>query len=82
MATSKTYTQANQAAKYVLQLEGLDLFVSDKQGLTGCNLTENVKKARKFSIGFDSEADKAGIWTAAIQLQCNNSDMRFKAVAL
>ena len=74
--------QANDAAKFVLQLDGLDLFVSDKQGLTGCNLTENVKQARKFSIGFDNVEIKVKAWTAAIQLQCNNKSMEFKAVTL
>ncbi len=83
MATvTQLQKQANQAEKYVLQLDGLNLFVSDKQGLTGCNLTENVKQARKFSIGFDNMDMKVKAWTAAIQLQCNNKDMEFKAVTL
>lgn len=83
---TKTISQLRKevklAPKYVLKMDGLDLFVAEKQGLTGCNITDDLNKAMKYSIGFDNEEMKAGIWTAAVQRQCNNKDMKFEVVYL
>lgn len=74
--------EAKLAPKYVLKMDGLDLFVAEKQGLTGCNITEDVNKAMMYSVGFDNEEMKTGIWTAAAQRQSNNKDIKFEVVYL
>lgn len=73
--------QAQLAPKYVLQIDGLKLFVAEKQGLTGCNLTDNINEAMKYSVGFDNEETKAGIWTAAAK-RMMNTDVKFNVVYL
>lgn len=79
---SQLRKEANKAPKYVLKMDGLDLFVADKQALTGCNITEDVKKAKMFSVGFDNEEMKAGVWTAVAQLMTNNKDVKFEVMYL
>lgn len=73
--------QAQLAPKYVLQMDGLKLFVAEKQDLTGCNLTNNVNEAMKYSVGFDNEEMKAGIWAATAK-RMMNTDVKFKVVYL
>jgi hypothetical protein len=57
--------QAEQAPKFVLHLENFGLYLSAKQGLSGCNLTPNIAEAMQFSEGFDNPQTKIGIWSAA-----------------
>jgi hypothetical protein len=73
--------QAQLAPKYVLQMDGLNLFVAEKQGLTGCNLTENINEAMQYSLGFDNEEMKLGIWTATAK-RMMNTDVKFNIVHL
>jgi len=79
---SQLRKEAKLAPKYVLKMDGLDLFVAEKQGLTGCNITEDVNKAIKYSVGFDNEEMKAGIWTAVAQRMTNNKDVKFEVMYL
>lgn len=78
----KTFSQlqkeARTAPKYILKMDGLDLYVHKKQGLTGCNITEDKKKALAFSVGFDNEEMKSGMWTAIAQRMTNNKEVIFK----
>ena len=69
-----------KASKYILKIEGLDLFLSNQQGLRGCNLTENVNDALEYSIGFDDKDVKCNIWNATIRLMTNNKNVTFKAI--
>jgi hypothetical protein len=81
MTTLSLRKQAQLAPKYVLQMEGLNLFVAEKQGLTGCNLTDNVNEAMKYSVGFDNEEMKTAIWTATAK-RMMNTDVKFNVVYL
>lgn len=74
--------QILKTKEYVLKMDGLDLFVANKQKVYGCNITADISKARKYSVGFDNEKIKTGIWSAAIQKQCNNNDIKFDVVYL
>lgn len=71
--------EANAAPKYVLKMEGLDLYISNRQPLIGCDITPDIKKAMKFSVGFDNEEIKTGCYTAIAQRMTNNKDVRFEA---
>jgi hypothetical protein len=73
--------KAQLAPKYVLQMEELNLFVAEKQGLTGCNLTENISEAMQYSVGFDNAEMKLGIWTATAK-RMMNTDVKFNIVNL
>lgn len=74
--------EANKAPKYVLKMDGIDLYISDRQPLVGCDITDNIKKAMKFSVGFDNEEIKTGIYTAIAQRMTNNSDVKFQVLYL
>lgn len=74
--------QAKIAPKYVLKVDGINLYLGDKQGLTGCNLVEDVSNAMLYSVGFDSEDMKIGIWDVCVQRQMNNKNINFKAIYL
>lgn len=74
--------QANLAPKYVLKMNGLDLYISKKQPLIGCDITPDINKAMMFSVGFDNEEIKSGVYTAIAQRMTNNTDVSFKVVYL
>ena len=76
---SQLRKEANKAPKYVLKMDGLDLFISDKQGLTGCNLTDKINEARKYSVGFDNENIKVGVWESEAK-RMMNTDIKFNIV--
>lgn len=59
--TSSLRKKALSGPKYVLELNGF--FVSDKQELSGINLTERIEEARTYSVEFDS-LHKTSIWNA------------------
>jgi len=79
---SKLQKEATQAPKYVLKMDGLDLYISNKQPLIGCDITEDINKAMQFSVGFDNEDTKSGIYTAIAQRMTNNKDVKFEVVYL
>ncbi|GGD78989.1 hypothetical protein GCM10011514_48780 [Emticicia aquatilis] len=79
---SQLRKEANKAPKYVLKMDGLDLFIAEEQALTGCNITEDINKAIKYSVGFDNEEFKTKIWTATAQRQLNNKNIKFEVVYL
>lgn len=62
---------------YTLKLDGLNLYLSSKQSLTGVNYTKSIKSAMKFDSTTDNPELKKGIWDSAAKLQHNNSDMVF-----
>jgi len=74
--------QAEQAPKYVIKLDFCEQYVSDTQTLTGVNFTSDIKKARKYSVGFDDPKMKVGIWTAEAQKLMNNKDITLEAILL
>lgn len=73
--------QAQLAPKYVLQIDGLNLFIAEKQDLTGCYLTNNINEALKYSVGFDNEEMKTNIWTATAK-RMMNTDIKLNVVYL
>jgi hypothetical protein len=73
---------AKTAPKYILKIDGLNLFLADKQGLTGCNITNDTNEAMKFSKGFDNEEMKIEIWTLTAQRQMNNKNVKFEVIYL
>lgn len=74
--------QAKAAPQYMLKLEGLNLYLADKQGLSGANLTSTPKKAMKYAVGFDSTDIKLKAWNIAACVQFNNKDVKFEVVYL
>lgn len=74
--------QAELAPKYVLKMEGLDLYYSDRQPLSGFDVTENINKAMMFSVGFDNEEIKLGAIQALIQFHTNNKNVKLEIVYL
>lgn len=74
--------QANTAPKYILKLDGLGLYLADKQQLTGINLTKNIKKAMKYSVGFDDTEMKIKMWNTIAGAQFNNETVKFEVVYL
>lgn len=74
----KLQKQASKAPKYVLKMDGLDLYISSTQPLIGCYITDDVNKAMQFSVGFDNEEMKTGIYTSIAQRMTNNKDVCFK----
>lgn len=70
--------EAKAAPKYILKMDGLDLYISNKQPLIGCDITPDIKKAMKFSVGLDNEEIKTGYYTAIAQRMTNNKDVRFE----
>ena len=74
--------QAQLAPKYVLKMEGLDLYYSDKQPLSGFDVTENIKEAMLFSVGFDNQEIKVGAISALAQYHTNNKNVKFEVVYL
>lgn len=77
MKTLSLRKQAELAPKYVLFIDGAG-YLSNKQGLTGINFTDKVENAEKFSVGFDNEDMKLGIWNAAAKRMFNNADVKFE----
>jgi hypothetical protein len=77
MKISEARKLAKAAPKYVLFIDGAG-FLSDSQGLTGVNFTQDESEARKFSVGFDSEEMKTGIWNAAAKRMFNNPSVTFE----
>jgi len=67
----------DQAAKYVLCLDN-SLYLSAKQNLTGCNLTEHIKQAQIFAYGFDNPTDKLEVWNISLRRLLNNSLASFE----
>lgn len=76
------HKEASKAHKYVLKMDGLDLYISNKQPLVGYDITDNIKKAMEFSVGFDNEEIKSGVYTAIAQRMTNNKDVSFKVMYL
>lgn len=75
-------TKANSGPQYVLKMDGLDLYVSNRQPLTGINITDDIKKAMKFSVDFDNKETKQSIYTTIGQTVANNKSVKFEAVNL
>lgn len=63
--------------KFTLKLDGLNLYLSSKQNISGVNYTSDIKKAMKFDDR-DNSADKISIWNTAAKIQHNNSDVTFE----
>lgn len=82
MKTLSLRKQAQQAPKFVLKLEDLNLFLASTQNLTGCKLTQDIKHAQQFSVGFDNPETKTSIWNATAQRQMNNKNVNFTVVNL
>jgi len=80
MKTLSLRKQAALAPKYVLGVDGVDLYLSAKQSISGCNLTDEISEAQKFSVGFDDPAAKISIWNAELKRLYNLSTVTFKAV--
>ena len=74
---SKTTKATTTLKQYVLKLEDLNLYLSAKQGLTGCNLTEDIKKAQKFDERDDVKT-KIEIWSTTAQRMMNNKSVKFE----
>lgn len=83
---TKTISQLQKEAvatpQYLLKVEGINLWLSNRQNLSGVNLVPNKKGAMKFSVEFDNPEMKAGIWNAAASIQFNNKDVKFEVVKL
>jgi hypothetical protein len=79
---SQLRKEAKLAPKYVLKMEGLDLYYSDRQPLSGFDVTENIEKAMMFSVGFDNEEIKVGAISAVAQFHTNNKNVKFEVVYL
>lgn len=79
---SQLRKDADKAPKYILKMNGLDQFVAEEQELTGCNITDDINKAIKYSVGFDNEEFKTKIWTSLAQRQSNNKEIKFEVVYL
>lgn len=74
--------QAKLAPKYILELDGLGLFVAQDQDLIGCNLTSDINKAIHYSVGFDDENRKANIWECELQRMVNSNNLKLNPVYL
>lgn len=68
-------------SKFVLKVNGIDLYLSSNQSISGVNYCSNIKKAMKFD-GRDNADDKISIWNAAAKIQHNNSDVNFSIIYL
>ena len=79
---SRLRKEANKAPKYVLQMDVLNFYVAETQQLSGVNLTNNINKARKYSVGFDNIEMKINVWNAAAKVMFNNSHVKFNVVYL
>jgi hypothetical protein len=44
-----------------LKAAGMELYLSNKQNLTGVVLTEKIEQAEQFAVGFDSQELKLSI---------------------
>jgi hypothetical protein len=82
MTNQTAKQQAKKAPKFILQMDGLGLYVAEKQGLSGCNLTDNKNKALKYSVGFDNPSDKSLVWSVKAKIMMNISDVSFSVVNL
>jgi len=80
MTTTQLQKEANKAPKYILKMEGLPLYVSSNQGISGVQLVAIPKKAMQYSVGFDNEKMKVVIWNTIAQRQMNNKEVKFEVV--
>lgn len=77
MKTLSLRKQAQLAPKYVLKMDGLNLYYSERQPVSGFDITDDVNKAMMFSVGFDNENIKTGSISALAAYHTNNNDVKF-----
>jgi hypothetical protein len=75
---SQLRKEAKAAPKYVLKMDGLELYYADRQPLSGFNVTENLNEAMLFSVCFDNEQIKVGAINAVAKYHINNADVKFE----
>ncbi len=67
MKTLSLRAQAKAAPKYVLKVDGANFYLANSQPLSGINLTDNIKEAQLYSVGFDDPSMKCYVWTLVLQ---------------
>lgn len=70
-------SKIDQAQKYVLCFDSI-LYLSNSQGLTGVNLTSDIKQAQIFAHGFDNPSDKLEVWNIALRRKFNSKLVSFE----
>lgn len=79
---SQIRKEAKAASKFVIKMDGLDLYIAARQPKFSLGITADINKAMKFSVGFDNEIDKSKAWSVSAQLLTNNKDVVFNAFYL
>jgi hypothetical protein len=56
-------------------------YLSNNQGLSGINLTKEVKEAQVFDQKFDNPSDKTLIWNIVLRMK-KNTNQEFQVINL
>lgn len=82
MTPTQARKAANSAPKYVLALDDQTFLADDQRMIGDINLTEDVKDAMQFAVGFDNPDVKLGYWNARAARMFNNAEVKFYTVNL
>lgn len=72
--------KATNTSNFILELDGLGLYVSSKQNLTGIVLTKSKKSAMTFSSAFDNAGDKKEIWQSTAKKMMHNDGAQINII--